>query len=63
MDTIQESRTERITASATPTEKRAVELFAAVEGRTVSELIRAYTLDDMIARGQEIAGRLKRKVG
>jgi hypothetical protein len=54
----QEVRNQTIGASVTPTEKRLAELTATVEKRPLSQLLREYTLSDLIDRGREYADRL-----
>lgn len=53
-----ESRTMQVGAGVTPTEKRAIELVATVDGRTVADLLRP-AIDELVVRGRAIADRLK----
>lgn len=57
-DPTPESRTATVAAGVTPSEKRAIELVATVDGRTVSELLRP-SIEKIVARGQELATRLR----
>lgn len=59
MDTMPESRTERVTASVTKTEKRLIELASTVAGRTVSELLLDNSIEELVARGRVISERLR----
>lgn len=53
-----ESRTMTVGCSVSPTEKRAVDLVAAAEKKTVAELLRP-TVQELVARGNALADLLR----
>lgn len=54
-----ESKTERVHASVTPSEKEAIDLVAKVEKTSVSELLRLATVAELAARGERLMERLR----
>ncbi len=57
-ETTPESRTVTVAAGVTPSEKRAIELVATVDGKTVSDLLRP-AINKIVARGHELSRRLR----
>lgn len=56
--TTPESRTATVGVGVTPSEKRAIELVATVEGKTVADLLRP-TVESLVAQGSAYASRLR----
>lgn len=54
-----ENRNATIAAAVTPTEKRRAELVATIRGRTLSELLRDHSINDLVAEGERIAQRVR----
>lgn len=54
----QESRSERVVATVTPTEKRAVQFLASALDSTESDIMRDMTIEQVVARAAEIRARL-----
>jgi hypothetical protein len=53
-----ESKTERVHAAVTPSEKAAIEMVAKVEKLAVSELLRP-AVEEIAARGEKYLSRLR----
>lgn len=57
-DPTPESRTATVAAGVTPSEKRAINLVATVDGKTISDLLRP-AVEKIVARGHELSARLR----